>query len=79
MGAAYNFLLMVVAAVMIATNPLVYPDTSITVNDYLPYAILALVSMLYPVSGFIADIYCRRLRVAVISLSFILAFTTMLS
>ena len=34
--------------------------------------------MLYPLSGFIADVYCKRLRVAVISLSFILAFTLLL-
>ena len=75
-GAVYNLVLLVAAGTMITTNPL-YSDIS-TVNDYLPYAILAFVTMLYPLSGFIADVYCGRLRVAVISLNFILTFTLLL-
>ena len=70
-GAVYNFVLLMAVIVMIAIVP---PDISITFNDYIPYAILVIVSMLYPLSGFIADVYCGRLRVAVVSLCFILGF-----
>ena len=51
MGAVYNLVLLVAAGIMVTANPL-YPDRSITVSDYLPYAILAFVTMLYPLSGF---------------------------
>ena len=54
-GAVYNFVLLVAVVLMIA---IIHPDISITLNDYVPYAILAIVSMLYPLSGFIADVYC---------------------
>ena len=70
-GAMYNFILLVAVVLMVTIDP---PDISITINYYVPYAILAIVSMLYPLSGFIADVYCGRLRVAVISLCFILGF-----
>ena len=42
-GAVYNFVLLVAVVIMVTTNTL-RPDISITVNDYLPYAILAFVS-----------------------------------
>jgi hypothetical protein len=74
-GAVYNFVLLVAVVFMITINP---PDISITLNDYIPYAILVVASMLYPLSGFIADVYCGRLRVAVISLCFILAFVLLI-
>ena len=40
----------------------------------LPYAILALVMMFYPLSGFIADVCCGRLKAVIISLICILSF-----
>ena len=40
----------------------------------LPYAILALVMMFYPLSGFIADICCGRLKAVIICLICILSF-----
>ena len=48
-GAVYNLVLLVVAGIMVAANPL-YPDSSIILNDYFPYAILAFVTMLYPLN-----------------------------
>ena len=71
-GAVYNHVLLV-TALLIDINPL-SPDISISANDCLPYAILALVTMFYPLSGFIADVYCGRLKTVVIGLCFILAF-----
>ena len=68
-GAVYNFVLLMAIVFIIAIVP---PDVNITLNEYVPYAILAIISMLYPLSGFIADVYYGRLRVAVISLCFIL-------
>ena len=43
-------------------------NTNFSVYDSLPYAILALVMMFYPLSGFIADVCCGRLKTFVISL-----------
>ena len=43
-------------------------NSNISMYDSLPYAILALVMMLYPLSGFIADVCCGRLKIVVISL-----------
>ena len=68
-GAIYN-LVLILAVALVDTRPL-SPDISISANDCLPYAILAFVTMLYPLSGFIADVYYGRLKVVVISLSFI--------
>ena len=68
----YN-LVLALAVALVDTRPL-SPDISISTNDCLPYAILAFVTMLYPLSGFIADVYYGRLKVVVISLSFILTF-----
>ena len=38
----------------------------------IPYAVLALVMMFYPLSGFIADVCCGRLKTVVVSLLFLL-------
>jgi peptide/histidine transporter 3/4 len=76
-GAVYNFVLLMTVVIMIAISPVLY-DPDMTLNDYIPYAILAVASMLYPLSGFIADVYCGRLRVAVISLCFILGFVLLI-
>ena len=44
------------------------PGTNFSVYDSLLYAILALVMMLYPLSGYIADVCCGRLKTVVVSL-----------
>ena len=49
-----------------------------TVNGTTLYAILAIVMMLYPLFGFVADVHFGRLRVVVISLCFILGFAIMI-
>ena len=71
-GAVYNSVLLV-TAVLIDTKSL-SPEISISANVCLPYAILTLVTMFYPLSGFIADVCCGRLKTVVIGLWFILAF-----
>ena len=43
-------------------------NTNFSVYDPLPYAIFAMVMMFYPLSGFIADVCCGRLKTVVISL-----------
>ena len=47
-------------------------NSNVSMHDSLPYAILALVMMLYPLSGFIADVWCGRLKMVVISLVILL-------
>ena len=39
------------------------------------YAILAVVAMLYPLSGFIADVYCGRFKTVLVGLTFIFVFS----
>ena len=63
------FLLMVWSAMFVASNP--QPKAILSMYEPLPYAILAFVMMFYPLSGFIADVYCGRLKTVVISLSFL--------
>ena len=48
-------------------------DINISVYDSLPYAILALIMMFYPLSGFIADICCGQLKTIVVSLVILLS------
>ena len=50
------------------------PNTTLSVYEPLPYAILALVMIFYPLSGFIADVCCGRLKAVVISLFLMLSF-----
>ena len=47
---------------------------SISVNDGIPYAILAFVMIFYPLSGFIADVCCGRLKTVAVSLCLLLTF-----
>ena len=61
-----------VAVFFIYSNTQSY-DISISVYNPLPYAILAFVMIFYPLSGFIADVYCRRLKTVVISLCLLLS------
>ena len=49
-----------------------------SVYDSLIYAILALVMMFYPLSGFIADVCCGRLKIAIISLVILLVYLVIL-
>ena len=73
-GMVYNLVLLLAVA-FVYTHPLsISFDISLSFNDYLPYAILAFVGMLYPLSGFIADVCCGRLKVVVTGLYFILTF-----
>ena len=48
-------------------------NSNVSMHDSLPYAILALVMMLYPLSGFIADVCCGRLKTVVVSLVILLS------
>ena len=74
-GTVYNLVLLL-AVMLVATHPL-SPDIGISATDCLPYAILAFVSIFYPLSGFIADVCCGRLKIIMISMSFILAFVSL--
>ena len=49
------------------------PNTVLSQYEPLPYAILAMVMMFYPLSGFIADVCCGRLKTVVVSLIFLLS------
>ena len=48
-------------------------NTNFSAYDSLPYAILALIMMFYPLSGFIADVCCGRLKTVVVSLILLLS------
>ena len=52
---------------------IVPPNTILSVYEPLPYAVLAVVMMFYPLSGFIADVCCGRLKTVVVSLIFLLS------
>ena len=64
-GMLYNIFLLAAAAV---TYSNIRPGVSISIFDSVPYATLAIIMMFYPLSGFIADVCCGRLRTVVASL-----------
>ena len=53
-------------------------NSRISTHEPLPYAILAFIMMFYPLSGFIADVCCGRLKTVVISLIVLLLYLTIL-
>ena len=63
-GMLYNILLLAAAAM---TYSNIRPGVSISIFDSVTYATLAIIMMFYPLSGFIADVCCGRLRTVVIS------------
>ncbi len=64
-GTMYSFILTIVV-IAVYTNPLTM--TSIPEYASLLYAILTLAMVFYPLSGFMADVCCGRLKVVVFSL-----------
>ena len=71
-GCIYYALMGTVVAFIVSSSS--YLDVPISVYFSLPYAILALVMVFYPLSGFIADIFCGRYRIIKISLCLLLSF-----
>ena len=69
-GAIYDNLVGISALIVMNIAP---PNTILSVYEPLPYAILAMVMMFYPLSGFIADVCCGRLKTVVVSLIFLLS------
>ena len=68
------------AAMLIASN--VHHFSSILIHDVISYATLALVLIFYPLSGFIADVFCGRLKmvkssIVVLLISFVLVGATL--
>ena len=54
---------------LIALFVVIYPyNNKLTVHHALCYAVLAVVMMFYPLSGFIADVCCGRMKTIVVSL-----------
>ena len=68
-GALYNIFLGLAVALEIFKSKY---GTNFSVYDSLIYAILALVMMFYPLSWFIANVCCGRLKMAIISLVILL-------
>ena len=64
-GAMYHNLVSLSALLVLINTQ---PNTTLSQYEPLPYAILAIVMMFYPLSGFIADVCCGRLKIVVISL-----------
>ena len=75
-GIVHNSVLLVTVAVTDA-KPL-SPDISISANYCLTYAILAFISMFYPLSGYIADVRCGRLKSVTTGLCLIFSFIVLL-
>ena len=74
-GAIFNIFVGMAAVFQIDRTRI---HSSISVYEPLPYAILALVMMFYPLSGFIADVCCGRLKIAVVGLVLLLSCLIML-
>ena len=64
-GAMYHNLVSLSALLVLSNQT---PNAVLSQYEPLPYAILAIVMMFYPLSGFIADVCCGRLQIVVISL-----------
>ena len=75
-GTVHNSVLLVTVA-FTDMKPL-SPDISISANYCLPYAILAFISMFYPLSGYIADVRCGRLKSVTTGLYLIFSFIVLL-
>ena len=73
-GTLYYFFL---SAPVFATEQTTH--INIPLYDSIPYAISALVMIFYPLSGFIADVCCGRLKTIVTSLCLLLTGLTYLS
>ena len=58
------------SALLVLSNPT--PNTTLSEYEPLPYAVLTIVMMFYPLSGFIADVCCGRLKTVIVSLVFLL-------
>ena len=69
-GAIYHYFVGLSAVLIMIES---HPNTVFTEYEPLPYAVLALVMMFYPLSGFIADVCCGRLKTVVVSLGFLLS------
>ena len=67
-GALYNILIGLAAMEEIDRSRI---NSRISIYEPLPYAILAFIMMFYPLSRFIADVCCGRLKTLVISLDMI--------
>ena len=69
-GCIYYTMTGIAANFIVSSSP--YLNFPISIYFCLPYAILALVMVFYPLSGFIADVYCGRFRIIRISLCLLL-------
>ena len=72
-GTMYHLEVLSVASLVFSTNLLqqYHHPSIVTYYGSLPYAILAFIMMFYPLSGFIADVCCGRLKTVVTSLIFL--------
>ena len=71
-GCIYYTLMGTVVAFIVSSSS--YLNVPSSVYFSLPYAILALVMIFYPLGGFIADVYCGRFRIIKISLYLLLSW-----
>ena len=70
-GMLHNIFLLLAVAITYSNTQ---TGISISMFDSLTYAILAIIMMFYPLSGFIADVYCGQLRTVVVSLCLLFCF-----
>ena len=69
-GVLYHFFMLILLDTLLnkATLKALHSKLSILYNNPLAYAVLAVVMMFYPLSGFIADVCCGRMKTIVVSL-----------
>ena len=69
-GVLYHFSMLILLDTLLskATLKAMHSKLSILYNNPLAYAVLAVVMMFYPLSGFIADVCCGRMKTIVVSL-----------
>ena len=73
-GSIYYYVNLIMIAALTDWNSVLFSESAPSI-DFVIYGALAIVTMLYPVSGLIADVFCGRLRTVGVSLLLLLVFS----
>ena len=76
-GSIYYYVNIIMSAALIDWNSVLFSESAPTI-DFVIYGVLAIVTMLYPVSGLIADVFCGRLRTVGVSLLLSMVFSLLI-
>ena len=73
-GSIYYYVNIIMIAALTDWNSVLFSESAPSI-DFVIYGALAIVTMLYPVSGLIADVCCGRLRTVGVSLLLLMVFS----